>query len=698
MRDQWAQFLSHDNFVLALRRLQTAPRTLYKSLHSADLRHFSFFEAENVRLLIHSLAEGHYEPQHSDRIFIPKKKNLVRPLTVLQFIDLLVYQAVANVVADVVHPRFVPFWNSTVYGNIFRRSDEDSAIFFYYKWQPQWKKYNRDTSRFHHQGYYYFADFDFASYFDTIDHEILCQILSDYGIEDRLLALLKKCLKTWTRVNNRGNYGCNHGIPQGPISSSFFADLYLMPLDLELTTRSKLEIKYFRYMDDIRVLAKREIDGQKALLLIDLLARDFGLVPHSEKVNIRLETDIGRRLNKVDNKFSRITSLHHTRGSLPGKEHAQLRKHLLNALNPQSDDYLDKTVLSFSLFKLNKDDEIRESLLRNIDALHIHFEGLAYYFGTFYPADRDFEAWVASKLLGDSTLFQHLIALIFKNCPTLGFDSHIFEKHYRNNDQFWLTRYYVLDWLDRNEMHDLIRSLEPDANFFVNRKLSFLQYGLINEENAKRFHAEKFLNCDAELLALQFMYLRTQDTLYFGVPSITTGPSLNPYVRNIVANEKDDYLNHVLKTSFGVADSEQFFNDKVWKDAVIYDALKTEFSHFVRKRNSDPSGSLMALDLFNEIVCRQICDLLGTPVALDAAYGGFIDRLAAALPHTYACFKHIHVTRNERTDAHFKDSKGIPRLRIKYSEYERLLKWPSLETALWEICNYHFSQRWPLSP
>ncbi|MBK9013308.1 MAG: hypothetical protein IPM82_04110 [Saprospiraceae bacterium] len=69
----------------------------------------------------------------------------------------------------------------------------------------------------------------------------------------------------------------------------------------------QIGFKVFRYVDEIRILSKIEIEGQKAITFLDLIARDFGLIPQAEKIGIRKVENIQRELNKIDAKFSEIS-------------------------------------------------------------------------------------------------------------------------------------------------------------------------------------------------------------------------------------------------------------------------------------------------------------------------------------------------------------------------------------------------------
>lgn len=235
--NQRENFLSKKNFELAFKRLQTAPRNLYKEIYSEDLRIFGFSLERNIEAFVYEISEGIFTPAKSFRIFQPKRNNLVRPISLLKFKDLLIYQSIVNIIAESVYEEISPYYNSIIFGNVItnpKDSHADNRIFFYKNWKSQWKKFSNKTKEYYENGYDFISDFDIASFFDTIDHGILCQILENkYDIDEYLLDILERCLTAWTGDFSFPTFERKHGIPQGPIASAFLADLYLLHLDLE---------------------------------------------------------------------------------------------------------------------------------------------------------------------------------------------------------------------------------------------------------------------------------------------------------------------------------------------------------------------------------------------------------------------------------------------------------------------------------
>jgi len=61
----------------------------------------------------------------------------------------------------------------------------------------------------------------------------------------------------------------------------------------------KSNVRYFRYVDDIRLLGKTEEDVRKALLELDYISKEIGLFPQSSKINIHEITFIDEEIKTV---------------------------------------------------------------------------------------------------------------------------------------------------------------------------------------------------------------------------------------------------------------------------------------------------------------------------------------------------------------------------------------------------------------
>ncbi|MDB9345613.1 reverse transcriptase domain-containing protein [Nodularia spumigena CS-586/05] len=401
LRQHFDDFLTSENFYLAYYRLQTAPRNLYKELYYEDMKIFGLFLDKNISTLLNEIEQKIFKPESSYKIFIPKKNNLVRVLSLLKFKDLLIYQAIINTISDVVYDEIAPYYNNIIFANVYNTSKEnkDNRIFLFKPWKQQWKKFEGKTTNYYEQGYTFVADFDIASFFDTIDHYIFQQILEKkFEIDTKLISLLINLLESFTSDSHQGTFRSKHGIPQGPIGSALLADLYLFHfVDLEMIKyRNTLDIQYIRYVDDIRIFSKDKFSAQKAIACLDLLAKDLGLIPQPSKISFNEIDNLDAFMKNQKNKFSAITKEYKKADKLKSKTHRRLKERFQQCFteNSNKEVYLDKTLINFSLYKLNKDDEIKLILLENWELLYIHIEGVLFYLRKHFSEDEEVRKWL----------------------------------------------------------------------------------------------------------------------------------------------------------------------------------------------------------------------------------------------------------------------------------------------------------------
>lgn len=162
-----------------------------------------------------------------------------------------------------------------------------------------------------------FLKLDVKQFFPSLNHEILLAKLKEKISDPQVISLLKKVL-------NRSK----EGIAQGLSIASVLAAIYLNEIDNDF--KNRLNIRYFRFVDDILILCKAsdakqiESDIQKKMLDLKLelhalnvggkseigeLKRDsleyLGFVFHGEKVSVRKASveRLRNRLIQLANRF-----------------------------------------------------------------------------------------------------------------------------------------------------------------------------------------------------------------------------------------------------------------------------------------------------------------------------------------------------------------------------------------------------------
>ena len=130
--------------------------------------------------------------------------------------------------------------------------------------------------------YTFFCKTDVYAYYDSIDHYTLLMKLHDYIHDRKLMSYV------WQFLNRCVEWGglyqdISRGIPRGSSLSPLLGAFYLMELDQKMT---KLDVKYFRYMDDILILASTRWKLKKAIRVLNQTFNELKLEKHPDKTLI----------------------------------------------------------------------------------------------------------------------------------------------------------------------------------------------------------------------------------------------------------------------------------------------------------------------------------------------------------------------------------------------------------------------------
>lgn len=276
--------MSISNLDLAWRRITTGRNLQHKRFFRHLLVNYELGVEDNLQLLRRKL-KGPWEPKPPNRMFIPKPSGLQRPITLLDIEDQIVLQAIANIYGYILHRRRKLVEGTVVFSNCL--SKNTSSIFFLKDWRRTYRLFQDKIASYYDQGYIWIAHFDLAAYYDTISHELLLKLISPRGGSQELVHFISKCLKCWTSTSTKEIR--SHGIPQGPLASDFLAECFLLPIDENLMRQG---IPYTRYVDDIRLFAKTELEAHKAAVKLEMACRDIGLLPQGSKFAIKRATSV----------------------------------------------------------------------------------------------------------------------------------------------------------------------------------------------------------------------------------------------------------------------------------------------------------------------------------------------------------------------------------------------------------------------
>lgn len=198
---------------------------------------------ENRDELLQSIRNGSYKPSPVRRKEIPKPDGSgVRKLGIPTVVDRVIQQAIAQQL----QPIFEPLFSDGSYGYRPGRSAQQAI---------------RKVKAYAEQGYGQAVEIDLSKYFDTLNHELLLNLLRKQIQDKRVIDLIKKYLKSGV-MENGVRRATEEGSPQGGPLSPLLANIYLNEFDQEMKRR---DVRVIRYADDIVVLAKSKRAAMRLL-------------------------------------------------------------------------------------------------------------------------------------------------------------------------------------------------------------------------------------------------------------------------------------------------------------------------------------------------------------------------------------------------------------------------------------------------
>ena len=197
---------------------------------------------EHREELLESIRLGKYKPQPGRRKEIPKPDGGVRKLGIPTVVDRIIQQAIAQQLV----PIYEPLFSDLSYGYRPKRSAQQAI---------------QKVKEYAEQGYTQAVLVDLSKYFDTLNHELLMNLLRKNVADTRVIELIKCYLKAGVMENGL-RVKTTEGSPQGGPLSPLLANIYLNEYDQEMAKRG---VPVIRYADDIVVLAKSPREAQRLL-------------------------------------------------------------------------------------------------------------------------------------------------------------------------------------------------------------------------------------------------------------------------------------------------------------------------------------------------------------------------------------------------------------------------------------------------
>jgi RNA-directed DNA polymerase len=238
-----------------------------KGAAGVDKQTVAFFDKDadkHLDKLHRELKDGTYCPHPVKRTWIDKEgKREKRPLGIPAVRDRIVQTSLRFVLEPIFEREFLP----SSYG--FRRG-------------VGCKDALREVDGLLKDGFYWVVDVDFKSFFDTIDHDRLMELVGQRVSDGRILALLEAYLHAEV-LDGMKRWQPEQGTPQGAVISPLLSNIYLHELDTQLLQAG---YRMIRYADDFVVLCETEEQAKAALSEVHAFAADYGLTVHPTKTRI----------------------------------------------------------------------------------------------------------------------------------------------------------------------------------------------------------------------------------------------------------------------------------------------------------------------------------------------------------------------------------------------------------------------------
>ena len=205
------------------------------------------------------------------RVSVPKTPFSYRPGVLLELPDRISYQATVALIA--------PTLDSTVGPEVFSSRLSNGKKYFLEHGTKRFVRFKEAVREYGNEsdGEFWVATADISAYFEHVIHNILFEELSALGVSGEPLRCLRAQLSRWALVSGIG-------LPQGPNASRVLGNFYLGHVDKAMSGAGYV---YFRYMDDVRIVAESKPKAVAALREFERLCRARGLTISSAKTSVK---------------------------------------------------------------------------------------------------------------------------------------------------------------------------------------------------------------------------------------------------------------------------------------------------------------------------------------------------------------------------------------------------------------------------
>ena len=231
----------------------------------------------NLADLLNRAKSGSYKAPPVRRVNIPKGDGKsTRPIGIPTLEDKVLQRAIVMALEPVYEADF----KSCSYGFRPGRSAHDALASLWQQSMGGWRE----------RPVQWVLDVDIKSYFDTLDHTHLRQML-DKRIRD---GVIRRLIDKWLKAGVMEKGTLSHqaeGTPQGGVISPLLSNIYLHEVldqwfEDEVQPRMKGRVFLVRYADDFVIGGEHEEDARRVMAVLPKRFERFGLTLHPEKTRL----------------------------------------------------------------------------------------------------------------------------------------------------------------------------------------------------------------------------------------------------------------------------------------------------------------------------------------------------------------------------------------------------------------------------
>ncbi len=252
-----------------------------------DKESLTDFEADlaaNLYKIWNRLASGSYFPPPVKTVLIDKKSGGKRPLGIPTVGDRIAQTVIKQYIEAKIDSLF--FTNS--YGYRPCKSAHEAIA----SCEKNCKLYN------------WVIDLDIRNFFETINHDILIELMWHYTQEKWIVMYIQRWLQADIQQPDGSIQSRMQGTPQGGVISPLLANVYLHHVFDQWMICNNQHQLFERYADDIVVHCRSKAEAERLLVTIKVRLEDYQLEVHPDKTRLIYCKDYRRKEKHKTNSFT----------------------------------------------------------------------------------------------------------------------------------------------------------------------------------------------------------------------------------------------------------------------------------------------------------------------------------------------------------------------------------------------------------